>query len=146
MSNLQLPTFSPIIRGFGKLLQFRITMDNIDSEQNILAVQSPRTNFNISIFFAEHEETDRSKRSTYTMVGPFYASMKESDIAQGVAANDAVTYDGSVQIVIPRQSCPDLHFICSDVMPGDGATYQLASGDEHFNCTSVTGILNCIGN
>ncbi len=120
-------------------------MENIDSQHSIMPVTLPRKNFNISIYFAERTETFRSKRATYTIVGPFYASMAESETAQGMASNETVTYNGSVQVVIPRQSCPDLHFICSDVMPGNGATYQLTSGDEHFYCTSVTGILNCIG-
>lgn len=102
-------------------------------------------NFDVSLHLSEREESVRTKRSLFTVVGPFYAVINNSDSSRGLAINETIIIRGDVEVLVPRESCNDLNHICTDVVPGTGATYQVSSTAPHFTCISAVGILNCIG-
>ena len=67
-------------------------------------------------------------------------------LQQGLSSGGQTILSGDVKVVIPRETCPVLNYLCVEVMPGSGSSYSLVSpGSAYVVCISLTPYINCNG-
>ena len=128
------------MRGYNSSMQVEFTLKNIDTKHNILTVQHPRENFAFNITF-KSSLSKRRKRSTSDL-GPFTVVVF-GNTSTGLNTSDTKTYTGSVNFLIPRDQCQNLHYICGTTGPGSGSSFT--STGTSPSCINFDPLKNCDG-
>ncbi len=90
-------------------------------------------------------DTHRHKRSTDISTPEYVSVVDDNAISGQIAPGDSITVSASVQIMIPRDICADINFICVQVLSADGATYTVDDGTVHIFCSDITTQKQCQG-
>ena len=77
---------------------------------------------------------------------PYYVTYDDPQQTRiTINVGDSLNLTGSVNVMIPRDICDSISYMCVDVSPGEGSSYSLADGTAHIYCFTVATQVNCDG-
>ena len=127
------------MRGYNLSTPFTITLTNANDSLEIAEVREPSANFNISLFLSDTYDT------TPKLLMNVISSIDGAQLTKGIGPNESIVVTGEALVLIPRDTCSLLHYLCIEVHPGAAASYSTKDGGTIVVCLSISAYKNCHG-
>ena len=138
-------TLSPrteVIRGYSSIVNFSVSVTNIDDKHDIQAALGNGTNFNVTLFIREQGVFQNVNNS----IGPFVTKSRYLEL--GILKNEHVILYGFADMLLPRHGCLSNNQICVSVTSSTETDRSYSvdeDGQLYIKCVDFLPFRNCIG-